>query len=103
MQTARERNSAVERATAAQIDPLAAADASAPRRIPQLPEQCSRCLRWVDKARLAVMPIGASPWCSLCSAIDELHGAVKSARLSLAKEEEVLESLFRAHELLRGR
>ena len=68
-----------------------------------MPEQCTRCLRWVDKARLAVMPIGASPWCSLCSAIDEVHGAVKSSQLTLAKEEEVLESLFRAFELLRGR
>ena len=103
MQTARDRNSAVERATAAQVDPLAAADAAATRRIPGLPEQCDRCLRWVDRARLAVRPIGAAPWCSLCSAIEELQEAVKNSRLSLAKEEEVLESIFRAHELLRGR
>ena len=94
MQTARERNSAVERAAAA---------VAPPRSLPQLPVQCSRCLRWVDRDRLAVMPIGSSPWCALCCAVDEINGAIRNSRVSLAKEEEALEMLFRAHEILHGR
>ena len=102
----RERNSAVERAAAAHVDPLAAPNGSAPQgaaRVPSLPEQCTQCQRWVDRARLAVMPIGASPWCSICAALDELRGAVKESQLSLAQEEQVLDTLFQAHVLLRRR
>ena len=71
--------------------------------MPQLPEQCTQCLRWVGRCQLAVMPIGASAWCSICAALDEVRGAIRTSRLDLAEEEEVLEALFTAHQLLRGR
>ena len=103
MQTARERNLAVERAVSAQLDPSSGSDAAPPPRVPQLPHQCSHCLRWVDQGRLALMPIGSSPWCSICHALDQVRWAVKESRLSDAKEAEVLETLFKAFELLRGR
>ena len=103
MQTARERNSAVERAISAQQDPGTGSDAAPPGRVPQLPHQCSLCQRWVDKGRLALMPIGYSPWCSICHAVDQVKGAIAESQLSDAKEAEVLETLFDVFELLRGR
>ena len=71
--------------------------------IPQLPLQCSRCLRWVDRSRCAVMPLGLSPWCSVCAALDEVRDAVRTVAPTLAEEEEILEELFRVHVLLRRR
>ena len=62
--------------------------------------QCSICLRWVSEERLAVMPIGASPWCSVCHSLDQVRGAVRDSRLSLEREEDVLEVLYRAHSML---
>ena len=103
MQSARARNSPVERAESAQFDPSVSSDVTASRTVPQLPHQCSRCSRWIDKERLALMPLGSSPWCSICHALDQVSGAVKEAQLSLAKEDEVLENLFEAFEILRGR
>ena len=95
--TARERNSAVERAISAQQDAAPAGW------VPQLPHQCSLCQRWVSKGRLALMPIGYSPWCSICHAVDQVKGAIAESQLSDAKEAEVLETLFDVFELLRGR
>ena len=65
--------------------------------------QCSICLRWVSEERLALMPIGASPWCSVCHSLDQVRGAVRDSRLSLEREEDVLEVLYRAHNMLRER
>ena len=97
MQTSRARNSAVERAAAAQVV------ASAPFfGVPQIPEQCSRCLRWVEKTRLAIMPPGSSSWCGLCCAVDAIQGAIKESRLNVAMEEEAMEILCRVHHVLRG-
>ena len=95
----RAQNSAVEWAEAAGPPPWPSADA---RRTPQLPLQCSRCQRWVDRSRCAVMPEGASPWCSICAALDEVRGAVRTTSVTLATEEEILEALFHIHSLLRG-
>ena len=106
MQSARERNSAVERAAATQEDPLVAANASATQRaqrVPQPPEQCVVCQRWVDKDRLAVTPIGAPACCSICAAFDQVWETVKDSQLSLENEDEVLELLFQVHILLRRR
>ena len=72
------------------------------RPVPELPVQCSKCQRWLGRERLAIMPIGASPWCSLCHALDQLAGAIRESRISLEQEEVVLTSLFQAHQGLRG-
>ena len=72
------------------------------RPVPEMPVQCSKCQRWLGRERLAIMPIGASPWCSLCHALDQLPGAIRESRISLEQEEEVLTSLFQAHQGLRG-
>ena len=132
MQGCRTRNSAVERAISAQpgtaqsageadsveepapsgrfetssssdAETLASAPRDGYRGVPQLPEQCSRCMRWVDPRRRAIMPIGASPWCALCHAWDQVGGAIKEASLTEEKESEVLEVLYHSFELLRGR
>ena len=52
---------------------------------------------------MAIMPIGASPWCAICHAVDQVRGAIKDAQLTGEKEDEVLESLFDVFEVLRGR
>ena len=101
----------MERAVSAQFETSSSSDADAlaavPREgyhgVPQLPQQCSRCLRWVDTQRLAIMPLGASPWCAICHSLDQVSWAVKDARLTEAKESEILETLFKTFELLRGR
>ena len=91
------------RAPSAPVESLGGADVAAPQRIPRLPLQCSVCLRWVDQSRLAVVPIGALPWCAICHAVDQVRGAVKDAQPTLEKEDEILESLFGVFEALRGR
>ena len=93
------RNSAVERARDAQVVP----NASVGQPVPQLPTQCSQCLRWVDRDRLAVTPVGAAPMCGLCLGLDQVADAVKTASLSREKEDEALEAIFELFELLRGR
>ena len=70
--------------------------------IPQLPVQCGRCLRWVSRDQLAVMPAGSWAWCSLCLALDEVAGAIRQSAVSVEKER-ALTALFQAHKILRGR
>ena len=103
MPTARQQNSAEESAAPGQWNHDAGSDAALARPVPQLPHQCSHCLRWVDRSRLALMPIGASPWCTICHSLDQLRGAVRDSRLSQAEEDGINEVLFMVFELLRGR
>ena len=72
-------------------------------RIPQLPHQCSCCTRWVDKDRLALTAVGSPSLCAICHAMWQVQGAVKDTRITVEKEAELLEHLFLAFELLRGR
>ena len=107
MQGARARNSAIERGADAGFpptaDPPSGSNASAGQGIPQLPHQCSCCSRWVDKERLALMAIGSTPLCAICHSMWQVQGAVKDTRITVEKEAELLEHLFLAFELLRGR
>jgi hypothetical protein len=70
--------------------------------VPELPEQCTKCQRWVCRERLAIMPVGASAWCSLCHAMDQVSGAIRESQISLEQEEQVLASLFQAYQRLRS-
>ena len=94
-----QRNSAVERASAAGFD----SNAPEARPVPQLPSQCGHCLRWVDRSRLAVTPVGSPPQCCICLSLDQVSSAVPTATLSREEEDEVLEMLFDLFALLRGR
>ena len=107
MQGARARNSASERGAAAGFpptaDPPSGSNASAGQGIPQLPHQCICCSRWVDKERLALTAIGSPSLCAICHSMWQVQGAVKDTQITVEKEAELLETLFLAFELLRGR
>ena len=73
-----------------------------PGSIPELPVQCSCCCRWVGKSQLAVMPVGASPLCSLCSALGEVGEPRPWATITLDKEEKAVVFLSQAFVILCG-
>ena len=119
MATARERNSAVERAASAYVAPSAAAGSTEPgeptsatlatteqtqgfgRGVrPSLPYQCGDCSRWLDRGRMAVTPIGEPELCLLCLALGQVQGAVVSSQITLEDEDEVLEMLAEVYQRL---
>ena len=82
---------------------LRARDAGMPfRSVPQLPAQCGTCLRWLDRGRMSVMPIGAEACCALCGHLWEALAAVPSSLVSEQDEEVALLLVSRLHRLLRG-
>ena len=70
---------------------------------PQLPVQCSRCARLVDRDRLSVQPVGYEPVCSLCAADGEVEWAIRLCSGSIEREERVIGALRRAYEICSGR
>ena len=68
-----------------------------------VPVQCSLCRRWVDRDRLAVVPVGAEAQCGLFVAASQVEWAIRLSTLSLEGEERAIEALLHAYEILSGR
>ena len=92
----RERNSARERAEAAQTEPR-----GFPALVPSPLGQCSVCGRWVGRALLCVMPVGEPAVCGLCMGVAELQRSIVLATLTPIQEEAVMATLRFAHRLIR--
>ena len=71
--------------------------------VPELPEQCSSCSRWVDRYRLAVVPVGADTLCFLCCAVADVAAVIGSCELSRVQEEDAIATLRDAYNIIRGR
>ena len=95
----RARNSACERADAAAEFPAGGADG----RIPQLPGQCSVCLRWLNRDRLCVVPVGDDDICGLCAAVIMVTSSVPTAVVTDSEEESAIAALRVAYNLIRHR
>ena len=91
----RERNSARERAEAAQTEPR-----GLPGLVPTPLGQCSVCERWVGRALLCVMPVGEPAMCGLCTGVAELQRSICTATLTPVQEEAVMATLRAAHRLI---
>ena len=100
----RARNSARERADAAAEVPAGGADGRGfGWSIPQLPGQCSACLRWLNRDRLCAVPVGDDDICGLCAAVIMVTSSVPTAVVTDSEEEAAIAALRVAYNLIRHR
>jgi hypothetical protein len=71
------------------------------RRIPSLPEQCTTCLRYLNRDRMSVMAVGAEPTCALCLALSVVEQSVPTTEIAAHDEEEVIRILSSVNSFLR--